>query len=119
MLKRPSHPACRPLGEKRTAGRPLCSDLVLVRWTEDGGALKEIIAVLEEYSSTDATLFTGVALRTGARVTLLVTGADLAATVRRCVRAPNGYLAGLAFEGSNGDYVPDHLLDTTRLEFDE
>jgi hypothetical protein len=106
---------CRPATNRRTEQRLLCSDLVKVRWIDRHGARREEIVVLEGYSASGANLFMGVPIGEGTPVTLWGGGEELRATVRHCTPGPNGYLAGVHFGERPRSYVPEHLLDLSRL----
>ena len=61
----------------------------------------------------------GVPIGEGTAVTLCGGDEKHQATVRYCVAGPNGYLASVYFVGQALNYVPEHLLDLTRLIYSE
>jgi hypothetical protein len=61
----------------------------------------------------------GVPVGEGTAVTLRGGEEEYQATVRRCVAELNGYLASVCFVGQSHTYVPEHLLDVTRLNYSE
>lgn len=71
--------------------------------------------MLEGYSVFDASLFTGVPMEEGTQVTLCGGDEEFRATVGHCVPASNGYLAGVTFGRLPRSYIPEHLLDLSRL----
>ena len=95
--------------------RLLCSDLIKVRWVDRQGTRREEIAVLESYSISRAGLFMGVSIGESTPVTLCGGDEEFRATVRHCVPAPNGYLAWVEFWDRPQNYLPEHLLDPSRL----
>ena len=95
--------------------RLLCSDLIKVRWMDRQGPPREEIAVVEGYSVSSASLFMGVSIGDGTPVTLCAGDEEFRATVRHCVPAPNGYLAWVDFWEQPKSYLPEHLLDPSRL----
>ena len=97
--------------------RLLCSDLIKIRWMDCHGARREEIAVLEGYSISRASLFMGVSIGESTPVTLCGGDEEFRATVRHCVPAPNGYLAWVDFLDQLHGYLPEHLLDPSRLTF--
>jgi hypothetical protein len=97
--------------------RLLCSDLIKIRWMDCHGARREEIAVLEGYSISRASLFMGVSIGESTPVTLCGGDEEFRATVRHCVPAPNGYLAWMDFWEQPKSYLPEHLLDPSRLTF--
>lgn len=82
------------------------------------GARHEEIAVLEGCSISGASLFTGVPIGVGTPITLGGGDEEFQGTVRHSVPAPNGYLAGVTI-GELRNYVPEHLLDLSRLIYPE
>ncbi len=93
-----------------------------LRWTVRSGGRCEEVAVLEDLSTTGASLLMGVVVEEGARVTVSKGDKEFHGTVRGCTMGRNGYLVGVDFEAGsqwNGraEYVPDHLLDVSRLRF--
>jgi hypothetical protein len=117
MEKLRSNATCRPQHNRRGAKRLLCSDLIRLRWADESGRRYEEVAVLEDFSSTGASLFLGVPVPEGAPVTLHTSRGELPGVARYCLEAPNGYLAGMSFDLGAGEFVPEHLLDTSRLDF--
>ena len=106
---------CRPGSNKGPEKRLLCSDLIKVRWADQQGAPREEIAVLEAYSVFGASLLMGVPVLEGTHLTLCGGTEEFLAKVRHCVPAPNGYMAGVTFGDQSRRYVPEHLLDLSRL----
>ncbi len=104
--------------------RPLlCSDLVRILWTGSDETHHEEIVILENLSQSAAGLFAGVPVAEGTTVHLIADNTELAAQVSRCAFSGNGYLISLAVvseSGSTGrrDFIPEHLLDVSRLQFD-
>ena len=119
MQKRHLNRPCRRVTEKRRIHRLLCSDLIRLRWSRDGGGSEEVVAILEDYSRAGASLFIGVPVAVGTRTILHTSRGDVTATVRHCEEAPNGYLAGISFDSEVPDYLPSHALDPDRLEFND
>jgi hypothetical protein len=117
-IARPRH-RCRPASNKRSEKRLLCSDLIKARWVDLQGFRREEVVVLEGYSASGACLFMGVPIGEGTRVTLSGGDEEFRATVRHCVPALNGYLAGVNFGELPRSYVPEHLLDLSRLIYSE
>jgi hypothetical protein len=95
--------------------RLLCSELIRIRWLDCQGARREEVAVLEGYSISRASLFMGVSIGESTPVTLFGGDEEFRATVRHCVSAPNGYLAWVDFREQPQGYLPEHLLDPSRL----
>jgi hypothetical protein len=64
----------------------------------------------------------GVLVEEGASVTVSKGDKEFRGTVRVCTMGRNGYSVGVEFEAGSQwkgrtEYVPDHLLDVTRLRF--
>ena len=112
------HYRCRPASDKRSEKRLLCSDLIKARWVVHQSAGREEVVVLESFSIAGASLFVGIPIREGTPLTLCAGGEEFRATARHCVRRSNGYLVGVSF-GVPSEYIPEHLLDTSRLIFSE
>lgn len=108
---------CRPTSCRRSEKRLLCSDLIKVQWVDELGHRREEIVVLEGYSSSGASLLLGVPIAAGTLITLRGGAEAFRATVRHCAPTSNGYLAGVNFGEQSGSYVPEHLLDTSRLVY--
>src|SRR5690348_13476386 len=120
-MEKPSiRTSCRHPHNRRAVKRLLCSDLIRVTWDEGraGGAHDEM-AVIEDFSPQGASLFLGVRIPEQSALTLHTPDGDLRGVCCHCGRAPNGYLAGISFQSDAGEYVPQHLLDTSRLDFAE
>jgi len=81
---------------------------------DDGGAHEEI-AVVEAYSLSGATLLMGMAVADDTLITLYGGDEEFQATARKCVDSSNGYLVGVSFWDQPPSYVPEHLLDVSRL----
>lgn len=111
------------LRELSTERPLLCSDLVRIFWTGSDETYHEEIVILENLSRSAAGLFTGVPVAEGTTVHLIANKTELAAQVRHCAFSGNGYLISLAVDSESGwmgrtDFIPEHLLDVSRLEFD-
>lgn len=110
--------------ERRKGKRLLCSDLVRISWTDGPGRFQEI-AVLENLSIAGVGVFMGVPIPNHAGIQMESNGITLRGAVKRCCFRENGYLIGIeldddskwAQQPGNG-FVPAHLLDLSRLQFD-
>ncbi len=126
-MKTVAHARCRrPIRDRRFQKRFLCADLIRIRWTGESGDRRDEVAILEDYSPSGASLFLGVPVATGTPLLVLCAdGNEVPASICYCVPAPNGYLAGVNFTqpfaapDSRRAYIPQHLLDLSRLDFSQ
>ena len=101
--------------EKRTEPRFLCSDLVLLRWSEGDLRGREETVVLENISASGACVQAEVPVIENSGVTLLCGSAEFHGYVRSCYLRDAGYFIGIAFDAdskwSKAKFQPEHLLD--------
>jgi hypothetical protein len=111
--------------ERRKSKRLLCSDLVQIYWQHPDGTPCRDIAILENVSAAGVGLFTGVPIPDHTEV--CVTGSDMELTgrVTECVFRENGYIVAMELHQKSGreqrcpsDFVPEHLLDLSLLDFE-
>jgi hypothetical protein len=100
--------------EKRAEPRFLCSDLVVLRWS-DAARRREETVVLENISTSGACVQAEVPVTENAGVTLLCGSAEFHGYVRSCYLRDAGYFIGIAFDTdskwSKAKFQPEHLLD--------
>jgi hypothetical protein len=112
----------RPPRERRSHPRLLCSSLAEVTWRNapTGCVLKEI-AVMEDFAPTGACLLMGLPVDRGSGMTIKVGGRTFHGVVQHCRREQSGYLVGVWFptedESGTDQYLPEHCLDVSRLDF--
>ena len=111
------HHRCRRAASIHADKRLLCSDLIKLRWVDGKAVRREEIVVLEGYSNTGASLFTGLAIAEGTAVTLCGGGEEFRATVLQCGHSQNGYLVGVGFGEQAPSFAPEHLLDPSLLSY--
>ncbi len=101
--------------EKRAEPRFLCSDLVMLRWSDDERRRHEETVVLENISTSGACVQAEVPVTESARVTLLCGSAEFHGYVRSCYLRDDGYFIGIAFDAdskwSKAKFQPEHLVD--------
>lgn len=114
--------ASRYACERRQSKRLLCSDLVQLAWQQPDGTPYGEIAILENVSMAGVGLFTGVPIPNGTLVRIAAKDVELTGTVKQCTFRENGYIVGLELDEklrrSSGDFLPQHLLDVSLLDFD-
>jgi hypothetical protein len=100
--------------EKRAEPRFLCSDLVMLRWSDDERRREETV-VLENISTSGACVQAEVPVAENADVALLCGSAEFHGYVRSCYLRDAGYFIGIAFDTdskwSKAKFQPEHLLD--------
>jgi hypothetical protein len=111
--------------ERRQTKRLLCSDLVQLQWQEPHGTQHREIAILEHVSVAAVGLFTGVSIPNGTAVHIAASDVELTGRVKQCVFRENGYIVSLELDekshrkqGASGDFLPQHLLDVSLLDFE-
>jgi hypothetical protein len=101
--------------EKRAEPRFLCSDLVMLRWSDDKCRRREATVVLENISTSGACVQADVPVTENAVVTLLCGSAEFHGYVRSCYLRDAGYFIGIAFDAdskwSKATFQPEHMLD--------
>ena len=103
----------------------LCSDLVQIEWQDIEGQECREIGILENLSLSGVGLFTGVPIPQDVDVHILGVEARLTGRVKQCRFRENGYIVGLELDEASRwaqqpghEFVPEHLLDVSLLEFD-
>lgn len=101
--------------ERRNQTRMLCADLVDVRWKDETGRNKRVIANLEDISASGACLQMDEQIPLETRVRMSYPKGEFNGVVRYCVFREIGYFLGLEFENgttwSHQEFKPMHLLD--------
>jgi hypothetical protein len=101
--------------EKRAEPRFLCSDLVMLRWSDEARAERQEAVVLENISTSGACVQAEVPVAESARVSLVCGKAEFHGYVRSCYLRDDGYFIGIAFDEdskwSKSKFLPEHLLD--------
>jgi len=101
--------------EKRAEPRFLCSDLVMLRWSDDERRRRAETVVLENISTSGACVQADVPVTEGADVTLVCGSAEFHGYVRSCYLRDEGYFVGIEFDAdskwSKAKFQPEHLLD--------
>ncbi len=103
---------------RRKSHRLLCSDLISVHWNNGRGFALQEEAVIEDYSSTDASLFMAVKIEPGVAIKIRTDWESFGALVQRCAWRDNGYLLGIEFDEprpESASFTPDHLVDPEEL----
>jgi hypothetical protein len=104
--------------------RYLCSELVNVLCEDPSLILNQIVANLEEISSTHATLFVEKRLEPGSPVSFHAKGYDLNGFVESCdFHEILGWIVKIEFETSSRwnvqMFTPDHSLPITELVYSQ
>ena len=101
--------------EKRAEPRYLCSDLVILCWSDRTQAKREETVVLENISASGACVQAEAPVDETARVTLRCGRAEFHGSVRSCYWRDAGYFIGIAFDTdskwSRAQFRPEHLVD--------
>ena len=104
--------------ERRAEPRFLCSDLVKLRWRDAGNDHSELV-VLENISSSGASVQSVVSISEGAEVLMICGKCEFRGIVRSCYWRDDGYFIGIAFDAdskwSKAKYKPKHLLDPSQV----
>lgn len=105
--------------EKRAEPRFLCSDLVMLRWSDESQRPCEETVVLENISTSGACVQAEVPVAESVEVTLLCGPAEFHGYVRSCYLRDGGYFIGIAFDPdskwSKAKFQPEHLLDPRKV----
>jgi len=103
--------------ERRAEPRLLCSDLIKVRL--EGAEPAELMANLEDISTSGAVALFEQAVPPGARLCLLLGRHKFRGRVTHCTHNELGYFVGIRFDAgkkwSRQVYEPKHLLDPMEL----
>ncbi len=106
--------------EKRAEPRYLCSDLVILRWSDEARRRREETVVLENISTSGACVQAEVPVDENSEVTLLCGEAEFHGYVRSCYLRDEGYFVGIAFHAdshwSKAKFQPAHLLDPRTVQ---
>lgn len=105
--------------ERRVNPRMLCADLVKIEWRDRAGDPHQVVANLEDISTSGACLQLEEEVPLQALVRMTHEKATYEGRVRYCIFKDIGYFLGLEFEAghrwSAKDFKPMHLLDPRRL----
>jgi hypothetical protein len=97
----------------------LCADLVDIRWKDQAGRTRHIVANLEDISLSGACLQVERPVPLGTVMLISYPNGELKGKVKYCVFREIGYFLGIEFEDgqrwSQRHYRPQHMLDPRRL----
>ena len=105
--------------DRRVEPRMLCADLVDIRWKDQAGRTRHIVANLEDISLSGACLQVERPVPLGTIMLISYPNGELKGKVKYCVFREIGYFLGIEFENgqrwSQRHYRPQHMLDPRRL----
>ena len=110
---------CVVMMDKRFEPRMLCADLVDIRWKDQAGRTRHIVANLEDISLSGACLQVERPVPLGTIMLISYPNGELKGKVKYCVFREIGYFLGIEFESgqrwTKQSYRPQHMLDPRRL----
>ena len=105
--------------DRRVEPRMLCADLVDIRWKDQAGRTRHIVANLEDISLSGICLQVESPIPAGTDIAMHYGDGQLVGTIRYCRYQGMGYFLGVELaEGcrwSSQHYRPQHLLDPSEL----
>lgn len=105
--------------DRRVEPRMLCADLVDVRWKDNSGRSKRLVANLEDISLSGACLQVEKAIPLQTVIRITYPKGELRGIVRYCVFREIGFFLGIEFDNGSRwslrDFQPQHMLDPRRL----
>jgi hypothetical protein len=100
--------------DRRNNPRNLCSDIVELSWSDEGGWPYRTHAVIEDIADSGACLQSEMRIPVGADVSIRLGSCEFEAQVRYCTLIDHGYFVGVEFvRGSRWNAVavaPKHML---------
>ena len=107
------------MDERRTEPRLLCAELVEIRWKDDNGRSREIVADLEDISTSGACLLTEHHIPNGTPAVIVHGKLHFDCTVRYSITNEIGHFIGVEFaedtRWSQDSFEPEHLLDPREI----
>ena len=105
--------------DRRVETRMLCADLVDLRYKDQNGRTRRVVANLEDISLSGACLQLDKPIPLGTEVRITYPKGELTGRIRYCVFREIGYFLGVEFDDTNRwsleQFRPQHMLDPRRL----
>lgn len=105
--------------DRRVETRMLCADLVDLRYKDQSGRTRRVVANLEDISLSGACLQLDKPIPLGTEVRITYPKGELTGRIRYCVFREIGYFLGVEFDDTNRwsleQFRPQHMLDPRRL----
>jgi hypothetical protein len=105
--------------DRRLEARMLCADLVDVRYKDQSGRIRRVVANLEDISLRGACLQLDKPIALDTHVRITYPKGELLGRIRYCIFREIGYFLGVEFDEDNRwslrQFRPRHMLDPRRL----